>query len=286
MVTITQVELAWELRQAELRVPLIAERVGKHRATVYRWLQGIRRAGLRDFVRAYQNAKKGKRRRKAEGYVARRILSLRREHHDCCGEKIVWWLGREGIRLSRSTVYRVLHRYLTLRPAGRRNRLRGPVPRAQAPRQVIQMDTLDLGQLYAYTAIDTYTREAQVVLRPGLSGEDGREALERVMAYFGRCEVLQTDGGHEFGGQFEAAAGHYAGRHRMARPYRRNEQAFVESFNRTLRKECVGWLKYKRQQLAQLQKEVERYLDYYHYQRPHLSLNLTPPLPRPLSHLS
>lgn len=98
------------------------------------------------------------------------------------------------------------------------------------------MDTVALGEIYAYTAIDIYTREAQVVLRPGLSGGDGRKALEEVMAYFSDCEVLQTDGGREFGGEFEAEVGRYALRHRLARPYRKNEQAFVESFHRTLQR--------------------------------------------------
>ena len=37
----------------------------------------------------------------------------------------------------------------------------------------------------------------------------------------------------------------YAQRHRVARPYRKNEQAFVGSFPNTLRKECLGWCSYK-----------------------------------------
>lgn len=279
MRTWTQLELAWELHRAGVEVPVIAQRLGKHRATVYRWLKGMRSVGLREFVREYKDAKKRPRRRKVDPYVERRILSIRREHRDCCGEKIVYWLNKEGIHLSRSTVYRVLNRRLRLRPKGRRNRPRGPVPRAEAPREVIQMDTVDFGGLYAYTAIDTHTREAQVVLLPSLTGEDGRKALDAVMAYFGSCEVLQTDGGKEFMGEFVQKVDRYAQRHRVARPYRKNEQAFVESFHRTLRKECLGWWKYKASEREQLQKEVQEYLDYYHYQRPHLGLGMKPPLP-------
>lgn len=281
MRTWTQLELAWELDRAGVKVPVIAQRVGKHRATVYRWLKGMRRGGLREFVREYKNAKKRPRRRKVNPGIERRVLSIRREHRDCCGEKIVYWLDKEGVLLSRSTVYRVLNKHLRLRAKGHRNQPRGPVPRAKAPRQVIQMDTVDFGGLYAYSAIDTYTREVQVVLLPGLTGEDGRKALDLVMAYFGSCEVLQTDGGKEFKGQFEQRVGCYAHRHRVARPYRQNEQAFVESFHRTLRKECLGWWKYKVSEKDALQEEVQRYLDYYHYQRPHLGLGMQPPLPPP-----
>ena len=281
MRTWTQLELAWELDRAGVKVPVIAQRVGKHRATVYRWLEGMRHGGLREFVREYKNAKKRPRRRKVNPDIERRVLSIRREHRDCCGEKIVYWLDKEGVLLSRSTVYRVLNKHLRLRPKGHRNRPRGPVPRAKAPREVIQMDTVDFGGLYAYSAIDTYTREVQVVLLPGLTGEDGRKALDLVMAYFGSCEVLQTDGGKEFKGEFEQRVGCYAQRHRVARPYRQNEQAFVESFHRTLRKECLGWWKYKLSEKDALQEEVQQYLDYYHYQRPHLGLGMQPPLPPP-----
>jgi transposase InsO family protein len=276
----TQLELAWELDRAGVKVAVIAQRVGKHRATVYRWLKGMRSVGLREFIGEYKEAKKRPRRRKVNAYVERRVLSIRREHRGCCGEKIVYWLNKEGIHLSRSTVYRVLNRHLRLRPKGRRNRLRGPVPRAKAPREVIQMDTVDFGGLYAYTAIDTYTREAQVVLLPGLTGKDGRQALEIVMSYFGSCEVLQTDGGKEFRGEFEQRVDSYAQRHRVSRPYRKNEQAFVESFHRSLRKECLGWWKYKPSEREELQNEVQEYLDYYHYERPHLGLGMQPPLPR------
>lgn len=64
--------------------------------------------------------------------------------------------------------------------------------------------------------------------------------------------------------------------------------AFVgmESFNRTLRKECVGWAKYKLRELEEVQREVRKYLHYYHYRRPHLGLKMRTPLPLELSHLT
>ena len=45
MRTWTQLELAWELDRAGAKVPVIAQRVGKHRATVYRCLNGMRQGG-------------------------------------------------------------------------------------------------------------------------------------------------------------------------------------------------------------------------------------------------
>lgn len=279
MISVTPVRIAWELYQAGQPVVYIAARVGVHRSTVYRWLKGIRQRGIRDFLRHYRNAKKGRRQRKTHGYIVQRVLAIRRQHYECCGTKIVYWLAKEGIELSRSTVYRILNKYLQLRPKGRRNRRRGPVPRAKYPRQVIQMDTIDFGKVYAYTAIDTYTREGQVVLRASQTARDGAVALEAVMAYFGRCQVLQTDGGSEFEGEFQTMLPRYAGRHRVARPYRKNEQAFIERFNRTVRQECLGWSKYRAKQIPELQSQVEKWLDYYHFVRPSMAFEpMRPPM--------
>jgi hypothetical protein len=103
--------------------------------------------------------------------VEQRVLALRWEHHECCGEKIVYWLAKEDIYLSRSTVYRILNKHLQLRPKKRRGNI------ASGPREVIQMDTIDLGEVFALTAIDIYTREGQVVLQPGLSFPMARPPL-------------------------------------------------------------------------------------------------------------
>ena len=75
-------------------------------------------------------------------------------------------------------------------------------------------------------------------------------------------------------GEVEQKVGCYAQRHRVARPYRKNEQAFAESFPNTLRKECLGWCTYKLSEREELQKEVQEYLGYYHYERPHLALDM------------
>lgn len=74
----------------------------------------------------------------------------------------------------------------------------------------------------------------------------------------------------------------YCDRHRIARPYKQNEQASIESFNRTLRKECLGWGTYCLEDLPQLIPAVHMFLDRYRYYRPHLGLSsLRPPFQAP-----
>ncbi len=94
-------------------------------------------------------------------------------------------------------------------------------------------------------------------------------------------QVVQTDGGNEFEAEFSVQVWNYCHKHRIARPYKKNEQAHIESFNRTLRKECLGWAKYQPQDEKRLFGQVEAFLDRYHYRRPHLAFDpMRPPLQR------
>lgn len=279
MDSVARIHVAWELKQAGRTAEYIAERVGASRATVYRWFHGVKQRGIAGYLRHYGQAKKGHRHRKTHSYVEQRILTIRREHHGCCGEKIVYWLAKEKIYLSRSTVYRILNKHLQLRPKGRRNIARGVLPKAGKPREVIQMDTIDFGEVFAFTAIDICTREGQVVMQPGLTAPHGQAALKQFMTYFGHCHTIQTDGGSEFEAEFAALVPTAADHHRIARPYKKNEQAFIERFNLTVRQECLGWEKYTPQHIPSLQTDLQAWLDYYHFVRPSMAFEpMRPPL--------
>jgi len=93
---------------------------------------------------------------------------------------------------------------------------------------------------------------------------------------------IQAKQGLGIGEAIARRARTYCDRHRIARPYKKNEQASIESFNRTLPKECFGWGTYRVEDLPQLIPAVHMLLDRYHYHRPHLGLSpLRPPLQAP-----
>ncbi len=127
--------------------------------------------------------------------------------------------------------------------------------------------------------MDIYSKEADVMLRPSLTSHDGAIFLETAMhrRFHGHVRLLQTDGGPEFKDEFTDNVSRFADRHRVARPYKKNEQAYIESFNRSLRKECLGWGTYRPSDLPMPEKELIEYLVYYHQTRPHLSLNMHTP---------
>jgi len=279
MKSISLIELVWELHRSGVSADDIAPRVNKDRSTIYRWLSGIRLYGITVFLKRYRNAKKGRRqRRKTDPIIKARIYSICEKYHHCCGEKIRYWMRKDyGVRIGISTIYRVLGEKYVLRSKWKKNQARGPIPKAGKQRQVIQHDTVDFGGLFAFTSIDIFTKEAQMVVRPGLEASDGAATLNRQMSYFKFADLLQRDGGSEFKAEWNTQAKPYCHQIRTARPYKKNEQSYIESFNRTLRKECLGWRKYRKNDLESVQRKVDEFQDFYNNQRPHLALNLLTP---------
>lgn len=64
----------------------------------------------------------------------------------------------------------------------------------------------------------------------------------------------------------------FSSAHRYSRPYKKNDQSFIESFNRSLRKECLGWGKYRKGNLSAVQMRVDAYLRHFIYERWHMGL--------------
>lgn len=278
---ITRITLVWELFENGVPKSHIAQRLDINRETVHIWIKGIEELGLTQFIESYLNSKKGEReKRKIDGRVKNWIWDLRENERECCGQKIKEFLiERHALKLSPTTIYKVLGEKYELRSKWKKNQKRGVVPKAGKPREVIQMDSVDFGEVYAFTGVDIYTKETDVVLFPSLTSHDGLVYLETCMnrRFNSHSDLIQTDGGPEFKDEFKLNVLRFTDRHRIARPYKKNEQSYIESFNRSLRKECLGWSKYKPSQILSLTREVDNYLLWYHEVRPHMSLNMMTP---------
>lgn len=282
MLNITKITLCWELFEQNVPHLHIADQLGIDRVTIYRWIKGIQRAGdLERFLDEYLSAKKGQRKkRKIDGLLKARIFKLR-DKYDCCGQKIQYFLNEDyKIHLGVTSIYKILKEKYILRSKWKKNQKRGNTPHAEKPQEVIQMDSVDFGDVFAFTGVDIFSREADVMLAPALTAHFGyfflKQAMQRRFHNF--AETIQTDGGSEFKEEFKKHVLEYTNRHRVAHPYRKNEQSYIESFNRTLRKECLGWGNFRVKEIPILTKELEQYLLYYHQKRPHISLGMRPPL--------
>ena len=278
----TLITLCWELYEQGIPKVRIAARLGKHRETVHLWIKGIQKLGLLGFLDSYEQAKKGERQsRQVDPIVKRRVWTIREREAQCCGQKIQYFLEREyGTHLSVPKIYEILAEKYVIRSRWKKNHSRGPIPQASRPREVVQMDSIDFGGLFAFTAIDIYTREADILLAPELTALNGLRFLKQSMTrrFDNHVYLIQTDGGPEFKADFLTAVPAFSDRHRIARPYRKNEQSYIESFNRTVRKECLGWQNYRPDELKECTELVESFLIRYHYHRPHLGLGMRPPL--------
>lgn len=155
-----------------------------------------------------------------DGLLKSRIYRLREENRDCCGQKIKEFLFDEyGIELSTTTIYKILGKKYKLRSKWKKNQARGPVPEAFNPRDVIQMDTVDFGQVFAFTGVDIFTKEVSVKLYPTLTAKDGLDFLEfSFNNRYQHVNLLQTDGGPEFKAEFRSHVFQFADRFRVARP--------------------------------------------------------------------
>ena len=282
----TEMVLAWELHEQGVSQSAIARRLERNRETIRAWLRGIEAQGLKAFLSQSEAVYKAPRpARQVDALIKIWIWEIRQREHGCCGQKIAYFLEREhGVRVSVPKIYEVLQERYTLRSKWKKNKVRGEVPTASAPRQVVQMDTINFGGLFAFTAVDIFSREADVLLRPSLTAADGLVFLKVCMKrrFEGFVGLVQTDGGSEFEKEFAFNVWNYCDRHRIARPYKKNEQAFIESFNRTVRNECLGWNTYSVQDAPRLIPQVDAFLHRYHFHRPHLAFDpMRPPLPMP-----
>lgn len=280
VLNLTKITLAWELYEQNVPKSHIASKLGVNRETVHLWIKGVLEFGLEGFLDKYTISKRGERaKRKTDGLLKSRIFKLREKNRNCCGQKIREFLSDDyNINLSVTTIYKILAEKYQLRSKWKKNQPRGHVPHAKGPREVIQMDSVDFGQVFAFTGVDISSKEVSARLYPTLTATDGLSFLVySFTSRFNHTNLLQTDGGSEFKAEFREHAHEYADRFRVSRPYKKNEQSYIESFNRSLRKECLGWSKYRKKDLPSLNQELDEYLVYYHTKRPHMSLNMKTP---------
>lgn len=122
------------------------------------------------------------------------------------------------------------------------------------------------------TIIDIYSREAlAIVAGQRLRGEHVVAALDRILAQRPAPKCLFVDNGSEFTGQMlDLWAYHHQAKIDFSRPGKPTDNCFIETFNGSLRDEClnVHWFA----SLAEVQAVVEAWRVDYNETRPHAAL--------------
>ena len=139
-------------------------------------------------------------------------------------------------------------------------------------------DALASGQrLRVFTLVDAHTRECVALDVAGhFSGRDVAQILTRVASTRGLPATIACDNGTEFTSR---ALDHWAYTNRVqldfSRPGQPTDNAMIESFNASVRRECLS--EHYFSTLIDAQTVLGRYRDEYNNQRPHSSLgNQTP----------
>lgn len=196
-------------------------------------------------------------------------------------------LRREGWSVGRNLVYRVYREEgLALRSKRpRRNKMavhRETRRQPLGPNEAWSLDFVhdqlaDGGKFRLLTVIDVFSREALAIeVGRHLRGEDVVGVLNRLVLERGAPKHLFADNGSEFTGHMvDLWAYHRGVRLDFSRPGKPTDNAYIETFNGSLRDECLNlhWFG----SLNEAKDLIEVWRKDYNESRPHMGLgNLTP----------
>jgi putative transposase len=196
-------------------------------------------------------------------------------------------LNREGWQAGKNLVYRLYKEEglaLRKRPPRRRKMVVQREARFK-PRKANEVWSLDfvsdaLGngkRFRALTVVDVFTREALAInVDVLLRGEHVVATLNRLVAQRGKPKYIFADNGAEFTGRLmDLWAYHHGTRIDFSRPGKPTDNAFIETFNGSLRDECLNahWF----DTIDQAKKIIEAWRIDYNESRPHMALGNVPP---------
>ena len=280
----------------------VARRFGKNRSTIYRWIKKWRMQQnvllenpgrpsrtlgrvfrwqsvkwniptLSSAPKTHPNA--------LNADIISAILRIRQHRYECA-EIIHYKLAKEGINISLSSIKRVIKRNELWRKK-RRYRWNEKRPLPTAPGELIQTDTvhyvnpLDHSKMYIYTVIDLYTRMAYAKISPNLSEKGAAETIFEAQKFMSfPFKMVQSDNGAEFQNHFQGRLNSRGIKTRHSRVRHPNDDAHIERFNRTLRKECIGQYN-PNKNINFIDHKLNRFIRYYNYDRIHLGIGLKTP---------
>lgn len=280
----------------------VARRFGKNRSTIYRWIkkwkmqQNVllenpgRPSRVLGKVFRWQSVKWNiptlssapKTHPNAlNADIISAILRIRQHRYECA-EIIHYKLAKEGINISLSSIKRVIKRNELWRKK-RRYRWNEKRPLPTAPGELIQTDTvhyvnpLNHSKMYIYTVIDLYTRMAYAKISPNLSEKGAAETIFEAQEFMSfPFKMVQSDNGAEFQNHFQGRLNSKGIKTRHSRVRHPNDDAHIERFNRTLRKECIGQYN-PNKNINFIDHKLNRFIRYYNYDRIHLGIGLKTP---------
>lgn len=209
--------------------------------------------------------------------IVQAILDYRRKYRRCA-PVLHHLLVRDGYRVSKSFVERVLRRYKLVRHSKwKKWHSYPPKPLPDKPGILVQMDTVQCADraLYLYTALDVCSRFAYACTALHANAGTSVRALTGARKFFPfGISTLQTDHGSEFSRHFTKYCVFLGIAHRHSRVRTPTDNGHLERFNRTIQEECLSKVP---DTLANYRTALIEYLHFYNYERPHMALGMRNP---------
>ncbi len=287
------------LNKSGRNVSLTARYFGVSRTFVHKWLKRFKNNNLAT-LETRSRRPKHFRDVQYDVEVVDIIRKIRREYPTFSAVKISVLLLRDyTIRISAATIGRIIKKYdmffsklVKLRrdhsKAGKRSwqtrkareRLKYYL-KSDRPRRIIEFDMKHVNnssrRQYALCAIDTYTKEAIIHICSKPTATNGSIAMQKVLDRFGTDITVVCDNGSEnFGATFDLLISHNV-RQIFARPHTPKDKPHIENFIGKYQKECLDESRDKCMTVEERQREADKWLNDWHFYRPHQALNyLTP----------
>lgn len=249
--------------------------------TVLNWLKRKPEYGWRGLVIPTRSSKPIHHPKELREEIINQILTLRKERNQCAEILHYRLINEHGIKISLSSVKRVLRRFHCSRFSPWKKWHQYPVrPVPEKPGILIEIDTIFDGpsneRLYVYALMDICSRWAFASPIEHISSRASSKFLitAQDIAPF-RFKTIQSDHGSEFSKWFTKVAEHKGFLHRHSRVRRPTDNGHIERFNRTLQEECLNKLN---RNLKDWKSGIQEYLHYYNTERPHMGLNMQTPL--------
>jgi putative transposase len=255
----------------------VGRRYGVGSSTICKWVKKAKIYGYHPIPT--QSSKPHHHPKELKEKVVQRIIAIRLKTKRT-SEVVHQHLLNEGVKVSLNSVRRTIDRHGLMKKRSPWKRYHPPVERPYPLKSgdLIEIDTIhrmisEKKRLYVFVLIDVYSRWVYAKAYPRMNGKHTirfvNEAQRKASFHF---NMLQSDHGPEFSQWFTSRI---QKNHRYTRIGKPNDNAHIERVNRTIQEECLDKLP---NEVSKINCELKKYLQYYNYERLHLSLNLKTPI--------
>jgi putative transposase len=130
---------------------------------------------------------------------------------------------------------------------------------------------------YAFCAIDPYTKQSLIHVASTPSSQNAKVAIEKILTVFGRHITILNDNGSENFGKVYSYLQDQNITQYFARPHTPKDKPYIENLIGKLQQECLDEDDRTTKTIAERQAQINRWLNDYHFFRPHQSLNYQTP---------